>query len=358
VLASPDHVTEESCRPPRYLKSEASAEFIASVQRIEDTADLSYQNLTLLDRPKNLATWAVLTRTVLRIEETIEEKGFGTQAHSIAMQNLARWCSQAIAWVSSHGGAQFVAKGALRWCPTLAEPVDSAIGAAGAYDAFTASFPLWHKSVLRAELVEPDCVRLSAGDSEYRRRVRAHLQGMRPSAFRPKVGTSLSLSPAVDQSVKQKIANLVQNASGDNLSFSYGKPTNLWNQLYQEYFDLLGSIFRRQDELQVSTFTLREFRCLYSALLALCAVHDLACTWRGQMMRKYPADSAVMVFHRKDWVKLLRKIASLPEDIVEDAVTDLTFGITKTLDLFVHPFVSLSEDSAVLGLVPQFPPEE
>jgi hypothetical protein len=348
------NLTEERSRP-RYLKSEASDEYNASVQRIEDTADLCYQNLTLLDRPKDLASWTVLTRVVFRIEEVIQQKGFGTQSHAVALQNLARWCSQVLAWVSLHGKAEFVGKGSLKWSQLLAAPVDSALEAAAGYDAFTSSFPLWHKSIMWAELVEPSCVRLSAEESKDRRRVRAQQQGICPSTSRPKVGSSLSLSPAVDQSVKQKIANLVQNASGDQLSFSYGKPTNLWQQLCEEYFSLLGSIFRRQDDLRVSTFTLKEFRGLYSGLLALCGVHDLACAWRGQMKGQYPINSAVMVFQRKDWIKLLRRITSLPQSIVEDAVTDLTFGATKTLDLFVHPFVPLSNDSEVLGLIPQFP---
>jgi hypothetical protein len=107
--------------------------------------------------------------------------------------------------------------------------------------------------------------------------------------------------------------------------------------------------------LVVNTYTLREFRALYSALLAICGVHEFACDWRGQMMGQYPIDSAVMVFHRKEWIKLLAKIASLPRAIVDDAITDLTFGVTKTSDLFVHPFVSLTDDAEILALAPQFP---
>jgi hypothetical protein len=347
-------LTEESSRP-RYLKSSASEDFKMSVQRIEDVADICYQNLSLLDHPKDLASWAVLTQTVVRIEQVIKEKGFGTQSHSIALLNLARWCSQVLAWISLHGKAELVGKGSLTWSPNLVEPVNSAIRAAEGYDAFPSSFPLWHKFVMQAELVEPTCVRLSTSESADHRRVRALQQGMYPAAFRPKVGSSLSLNPTLQQSLNQKIANLVQNASGDRLSFSYGKPTNLWNQLYQEYFNLLGSLFRRQDDLRISTFTLKEFRGLYSALLALCGVHDLACDWRGQMMGQYPINSAVMVFHRKDWIKLLRRISSLPQSMVDDAITDLTFGVTKTLDLFVHPFLPLGKDSEILGLVPQFP---
>jgi hypothetical protein len=57
------------------LKSEALDDFKASVQRIEDAADLCYKNLTILSLPKDLASWAVLTQTVARIAQTIREKG-------------------------------------------------------------------------------------------------------------------------------------------------------------------------------------------------------------------------------------------------------------------------------------------
>lgn len=325
------------------------------MQRIEDVADLCYQNLTLLDHPRDLASWAVLTRTILRIEEVIEDKGFGTQSHGVALANLARWSSQVLAWISLHGKAEFVRRGALKWSPRLVEPVDSALGTAAGYDAFTSSFPLWHKSAMWAELIEPNCVRFSAEDSENRRRVRAQQQGICPPPLRPKVGSSLTLNPSVNERVTQKIANLVGNASGDELSFSYGKPTRLWNELYQEYFTLLGTVFRREDDLLVSTFTLKEFRATYSALLAVCGVHDLACLWRGQMMGRYPVNSAVMVFRRQDWIRLLATISSLPRNTVEKAITDLTFGVTRTRDLFVHPFVPLPEHSELLCLVPQFP---
>lgn len=339
----------------RYLKSEASDEFKASVQRIEDTADLCYKNLTILNLPKDLASWAVLTQTVVRVEQAIKEKGFGSQSHAVALQNLARWCSQVLAWISLHGNGVFVERKLLKWSPTSVEPVNSAIEAAAGYDAFPFSFPLWHKSAMWAELVDTDCVRLSAEDSENRRRVRAQHQGICPPGLRPKVGSSLSLSPAMERAFHKTVANLVQNASGDELSFSYGKPTNLWKQLYQEYFNLLGSVFRREDNLVVSTYTLREFRALYSALLAICGVHDFACDWRGQMKGHYPINSAVMVLHRKEWIKLLRKLAPLPQNIVEDVLDDLTFGATKTLDLFVHPFVPLGDNSEILGLAPHFP---
>jgi hypothetical protein len=70
---------------------------------------------------------------------------------------------------------------------------------------------------------------------------------------------------------------------------------------------------------------------------------------------QYPVNSAVIVFRRQDWIGLLGKIYSLSHATVDKALTDLTFGVTKTRDLFVHPFVPIDERFELLVLAPQFP---
>jgi hypothetical protein len=139
------------------------------------------------------------------------------------------------------------------------------------------------------------------------------------------------------------------------MTFSYGRPSKLWRQLYEEYYKLLESHFRRDDKLQVSTYTLRDFRSIYASLLAVCGVHDLACHWRGQMTGTYPLNSAVLMLAGAEWTKTLTKITSLPNSVVEAAINDLTFGTTKTLDFFVHPFIPLSKESKFLAVLPHFP---
>ena len=105
----------------------------------------------------------------------------------------------------------------------------------------------------------------------------------------------------------------------------------------------------------LGTYTVGQFRSFYSALLAVCSVHEHACFLRAQLMSQYPANSGVMVQRRDRWVKLLSKISDLPEQIVSDIIGDLVFGTTNTLDLYVHPFVALAENPELLGIVPHFP---
>jgi hypothetical protein len=66
-------------------------------------------------------------------------------------------------------------------------------------------------------------------------------------------------------------------------------------------------------------------------------------------------NSRVIVQRRERWVRLLSKISDLPEQIVSDIIGDLVFGATRTLDLYVHPFVALAEHPQLLGIVPHFP---
>lgn len=339
-----------------YLKSESPPQIVAAVQEIENAADLSYKDLALLSFAPDLAGWAVLTGVVVEVERTIATKGFASQAQGNAMINLSRAGAQSIDWIRQHGNPEPTEQGSLNWIPSLAEATRAALSAAHRYEAFKTSFPLWHKSILRAELITAECVRFTPQKGEYQGRVRAYQQGLRPpGATRPQPRSSLSLSTETEASVNKKIANLVANAKGNEFSFSYGKPNKLWKQLYDEYLGLLASLFRRDDDLLISTYTLKQFRQLFAAVLAICAVHELACYWRMQAIGHYPVNSAVLTLRRQEWMKRITKLTALPNEILDAALSDLTFGATKILDLFVHPFLPLGPGTTLLGVIPHFP---
>jgi hypothetical protein len=360
LIAGKGRAARESCHDSIFqglslteylLKSEATQDVVDAVQAIEDKADLCFQELHLLRRPWNLGCWALLSRIVVQIEQTIEERGYRTQTQAAVMYNLARGGAQAVAWIAEHGNPQSAVRKDFVFSPELFEASGQALWAAASYESFTTVFPLWHKLILRAELVKGDLARFG-GEDEHSRRVRAYLQGLRPAADRE---TPMTLGNDLEPAVKRKIQNIVQNASGGQLSFSYGNPSALYRQLYERYFDLSASQFRHSDSLLVGTYTLGDFRRLFSALLAVCAVHEHACFLRYQLTHKFPSNSGVMVRYLKEWVKLLSKISLLPRPLVADIVGDLVFGATRTLDMYVHPFVPLDRESQLLGIVPHFP---
>jgi len=165
----------------------------------------------------------------------------------------------------------------------------------------------------------------------------------------------LELGKALEPAVQKKIQDIAKSAGGNRFSFSYSRPARLYDQLHERYFELSGSQFRHEDSLLVGTYTLGDLRNFYSALLAVCAVHENACFVRAQLTGAYPANSGVIVRRREEWIKLLSKISRLPGGVVSDILGDLVFGTTKTLDLYVHPFVPLGDKPQLLGVVPHFP---
>jgi hypothetical protein len=333
------------------LKSEASESFVKTVQAIEDTADLCHQNLRLLTYPGNLASWAVLSRIVLQIEQTVVEHGYRTQTHSTVAYNLARGGAQALAWIRSFSSTQSASLRQLSLNTDLFASATEALWTALSYESFTTVFPLWHKSAIRADLIKTNVIRFSGEDKDSQR-VRAYLQGLRPIPDRE---APLELGKTLEPAVQKKIRDIAKSAGDDRSSFSYSRPMRLYDQLHQRYFELSGSQFRHEDSLLVGKYALGELRNFYSALLAVCAVHEHACFVRAQLMGAYPANSGVMVHRREEWVKLLSKISRLPGGLVSDIIGDLVFGATKTLDLYVHPFVPLGDKPQLLGVVPHFP---
>ncbi len=333
------------------LKSDAIENFVDAVQAIEDAADHCRQNLRLFAYPSNLACWALLSRIVLQIEQTILEHGYRTQTQSAVTYNLGRGGAQAIAWVGELGTKQPATRREFVFDADLFAAASQTLWAAVSYESFTTVFPLWHKSVLEAEMIKTDVVRFG-GQDDNSRRVRAYLQGLRPALDRE---PHIELGDVLEPTVKRKIHNITENARGDRFSFSYSGPTKLYGQLYRRYVELAGSLFRHDDSLLVGTYTLGDFRSFYSALLAVCAVHEHACFLRSQLTQRYPENSGVMIHRLQDWVKLLAKVSQLSKELVADMVGDLVFGATRTLDLYGHPFVPLDDKSQLLGVVPHFP---
>ncbi|MFZ0730937.1 MAG: hypothetical protein WAM79_01310 [Candidatus Sulfotelmatobacter sp.] len=333
------------------LKSEASDSFIKAVQQVEDRADLCYQGLPLLTFPRNLGSWGILSRIILQIEETIGQYGYRSQTQTAVTYNLGRGGAQALAWVKNLGAPPTANRREFSITPALLQFSTSALWTAVGYEAFTTSFPLWHKDVLRAEVLQNGGVRFGSEDEPYLR-VRAYLQGLRPAGDRP---VAVDLGNDLEPAVKKTIQNIVENARGGQFSFTYPIPTRLCRQLFDRYYEASASQFRRDDALVLGNYTLGIFRKFYSALIAICSVHENACFVRAQLKKAYPANSAVMILTREDWIRFLSKISGLSKTDVSEILADLMFGATKTLDLYVHPFVSLDAKPELIGIVPHFP---
>ena len=132
------------------LKSEASQDFVESLQKVEDRADSCCESLALFAYPSNLGCWGILSRMILQIEETIERHGHRSQAQSSVTFNLGRGGAQALAWVMKLGAPPSASRGDFQITSGLLQSSSSALWIALAYETCTATFPLWHKNELRA----------------------------------------------------------------------------------------------------------------------------------------------------------------------------------------------------------------
>lgn len=340
----------------QYIKSAAPLSVVSAIQEIENQADECHKELAIYRLPQNLAVWILLARIAARIEEEIARSGYGSPAQIAVMLNLSRASSQVIDWIRQFGNKSVVPRKAFKWgSPPTVAPVEQALAVSLSYNAFTSSFPLWHKNLLPAELISPQVVRFIGRDDKNELRVRAYQQGLRPANARPVRGSSLRFGSS-EHAVNQKLLNLAQHGSKMDgpLSFSYNKPRRLWEMVYTAQIEAMDALFRRNEALDLGGYSVGEFKRFFAGFLAICAVHENACDLWGQKQQEYPLNSIVLVKHRDQWSKMIGEIASLQNAKIERVICDLKFGATAVQDIYVHPFIPLSEDGEDLGVVPHF----
>jgi hypothetical protein len=133
----------------------------------------------------------------------------------------------------------------------------------------------------------------------------------------------------------------------------YPDDSELLSVLRNVYDSRLRSTFRRDPSLDLGGYDLSDFRRFFSVLLAVSSVHECFCDWWRQKSGRYPFESAVMVRRSADWADLIVRLSGLDQGKVKRMIADLTFGVIRALDVYIHPFVpSLGGD--MLFLVPHF----
>lgn len=341
---------------PGFTESEAPSSLRDAVNAIEAQADATVRSLGIFSYPRGLASWAMLTANNRDIEAAIEKTGFANQQHAVVMLRNGKVVAEELSLAMQYATDIELAKGQLLWTDSLALAAHAGLQVAKQYFGFTSVYPVWHQDGVWAELLGEKTVRFTDVDERPEtRRVQAYQQGIRPPGKRPQPGKALSLPATLERGVKQKIANLVRNSLSGSVSFSYGHPLLLWRTLFQQYVELLGNLFRRGDSLDLGGFNLGDFRRTFAAILAVCSVHEhFSYEWRNYTGR-FPYDSSVVVWHKRQWIERLAGISSVAPAVVEQILRELTLGATRAQDLFVHPFVSLDSKGDLLAVDPHIP---
>jgi len=339
---------------PPQLEREVSPQFVAHLDQLEKRADKCEFGLKIYGYPVHLATWAVLTQHVISIENAIKKFGHGSARHRETMINLGRSGAIWLPWVRKH--CRPVDEQGLRWNRKLAKAALEIQNVAHNYSLFVSCFTMWHKNRLAAEMVGHQHVRFSSLAEDNQRRIRAYQQGVRipnwPATSDEPRGQDFVKDPGVTTLIPGLLGTC--KAAGF-LGFNYPEPRELLAMLCAIYRRRLESASRWPEGLKLGDYTMAEFRTFYAALLAICGVHEYACFLWGGKTKRYPINSAVLGKQRAEWGDSLTRLSGLQRSLVERVIADLTFGRTRPLDIYIHPFIPAAPQDSLLFLIPGVP---
>ena len=133
------------------LKSNAPQDVIDTLDRLEKTADECWRALDIVDRPSNIATWALMTQVV----HIIEQRRARVQPHSARFDamlgNLSRAAAIALRWAGQHARPVADCIGTFEFA--LAQAADQAVALGHQYSHFEVCFQGFHKDLYEAQLL-------------------------------------------------------------------------------------------------------------------------------------------------------------------------------------------------------------
>lgn len=335
------------------VKKNAPPELVDAIRGIEERADGCFEPLALLKLHSNTAIWSILGGGIKVIEREIAAWGDDHPHFSAALLNLSRLLPVAIKWAAEQGmpPSRLVTR---RWTAGIEATADEAISVAHNYCAFLICLPMWHKHRYAAELISPTVVRFTASGTERDRQVSAQQKGFGPKEgnYKRQRGKKPDQTPRMQELFTRVFHECKKTGS---LRFAYDDPWDLWLELLSEYQGRVNAIVRRSDSLSLGDYTLGEFKQVYAALLAICAAHEFLCFAWERNYKSYPHDSGVLIRSQSGWADVLARLSGISREKCRSTVRDLTFNLSRSLDLHIHPFVPLDQSTMNLALAPQFP---
>lgn len=332
------------------IKSLASQSVVERVQTLEDQADRCYEQLELLlKNPWNVGIWASLVKAAEQLE-AIPRDEYGSKTHLITLLNLSRIIPLMCAWCRDYAKPKTAPVSRFQWSHARQLSTSMAFNVARQYFPFCATFPAWHHGLVCGELFEPNGVKFFSKEGSDEKRVSAYQKGLGPA---PATGAVSIPSVARPPEMESLILEALATVKSRGLEISYPKPDRLLRYLNETYQNRLAAAFRRYEGITVGHYSLKEFRMVYAALLAVAGAHEHIC-FRWSIRSRYPFDSAVLHHSRQSWVDWLSDLSTVQADVVAAIIDDLTLGATRLRDLMVHPFVALDDDKRRLGVLPHF----
>ena len=337
-----------------YRFSGASQEFKDHIRELEQRIDAWVEDVRLTKFPWSRTAYAILTRIMDIIEnDVIPTHGFGGPRHNEALMNLGIIGAHALSGLRTH--CEITREADLRWGIMTRENAAQALAVAGSYWPFTLLLPMWYRDRSTVEMKSSLHLRFVAIGNSRDRQVSAYQKGTRREAF--KRPPSESVAPLSLTEVEETyFGDLLQSVRTiDKFRIDYALPAALLERITERYANNLRQAFRRSESISLGKYDLLQFTQVYAALMAVAGVHDLLCYRIGNITGVYPVMSAVVAWSTARWIETLCSLSHQPSETAKAIVDDLTLGTTRLLDLHVHPFVSLRDNSQVLLLSPGFP---
>lgn len=328
------------------LKRDAPGDVVARVGDLEARADAAIGALEINALPRGLASWATLV--FAQYEGAKHRSTQGLTNNDAAMINLSHRGALILSWLRDRGSPSELAPDDFVWIPNVERVVADAWSVASNYSTFLLTFPMWHRNRIDAVL-QQDGLRFTVPGGAPGRRVSAFQKGIRPPTRQAADAPGLRLSSEQERAVGALLDGCIYVADE---KVAYSPDIGLYRLLKPTYADRLDVLFRRADDRSLGPYTIGQVKHVYSALLAVCAVHEDVSHHFGVRGGRYPLNSCVMVKPTTGWLELIVAVSDCELPVVEAIIQDLTAVSGRVWDLHVQPFIPV--DAGHLALAPQF----
>jgi hypothetical protein len=320
------------------------------IELLEKEVDSYFSSLAIRHYPRNLATWAVLTKGAIEVQRAAEIE-YGGARHRHATINFSRIAALLLNEIDSKGNQSFATRRSFQWSPPLDAVTNRALTEADGYFHAWANFSFWREKRFNAEAIGR-LVRFTTEESSRERQVKALQKTILRKADRKPPSAGLAPMPPYRIELFEKFMAFVGGAKSKTIT--YEMPGELYSELFPWFQSQSEMLVRHREEVCLGSYSMKQIKEFVAALQTVCAIHDHLCFLAAQRRREFPVNSAVLVKKRDEWVRELSSISGMDPQAAGEILEDLTFGDRVPIDLHSELFVPLDKKGDFLAVVPHF----
>ncbi len=320
------------------------------VNDVENEVNSFFSSLEIRHYPRNLAQWAVLTKSAIEVQKASAVE-YGGAKHKAATIVFSRVAALLLDEIANKGTQRFASRRSLQWSLDLDNVTYRALKEGDGYFSAWACFPYWHQKRFTAE-VYGHRIKFTSNESSRERQVKAFQKGILRKVDRKSPEESVAPMTSRKAELFEQIVRA--NEGAKSMRIIYAFPSDLYSELLPWFRDQSELLIRHRDELDLGQYTIKHVKGFLAALQTVCAVHDHLCFLVARRRRDFPVNSAVLIKKRSEWASELSRLSDVDEKTIQEIIGDLTFGVRAPIDLHSELFVELDQNGDLLGLLPHF----